>query len=353
VSIIVAARNEAERLAARLDNLLGLDYPDHLREIVVVSNGSTDATLEVLSAYRDRLRAIRVPESGKALALNAGVAHARHAILVFADARQIFERGALRSLVANFADPSVGGVSGELVLDCEAADGGAAQSSIADGLGAYWRYEKWLRRHESAVGSTLGATGCIYALRRSLWRPLPPDTLLDDVLAPMRAVLKGARMVFDERARAFDRAASDAGAEARRKIRTLAGNYQILWLEPRLLIPIVNPVWPQYMSHKIGRLLVPYALLAIFGSSAVLALERGGYLAVFAVQLAFYLLALYGAVLDRRESGKIRPRSAGSRAQAAPVLRRGITQLCWLLATSMAASRLYGLMLQDVRLWNG
>src|SRR5262249_21769972 len=126
------------------------------------------------------------------------------------------------------------------------------QSTIADGVGLYWRYEKAIRRAESAVGSTLGATGAIYAMRRALWTPLPLDTILDDVLAPMRAVLAGYRVVFNDRARAFDRTAPDADAEARRKIRTLAGNYQILRLEPRLLLPWRNPVWFQYVSHKIG-----------------------------------------------------------------------------------------------------
>ena len=134
-------------------------------------------------------------------------------------------------------------------------------STIGDGVGAYWKYEKWLRRHERAIRSTLGATGAIYALRRSLWQPLPAETLLDDVLAPMRAVLSGWRVVFEEEATAEDRTAPDAAAEARRKRRTLAGNYQILAQEPRLLAPFANPVWLQYLSHKVGRLLVPWALL--------------------------------------------------------------------------------------------
>src|SRR6185295_15514492 len=119
--------------------------------------------------------------------------------------------------------------------------------------------------------SMLGATGAIYAMRRSLWRPLPADTILDDVLAPMRAVLAGYRVVFNDRARAFDRTAPDAQAESRRKVRTLAGNYQILWLEPQLLMPWRNPVWLQYASHKLGRLFVPYALLIILASSIALA----------------------------------------------------------------------------------
>jgi cellulose synthase/poly-beta-1,6-N-acetylglucosamine synthase-like glycosyltransferase len=182
------------------------------------------------------------------------------------------------------------------VLDCER---GESESSVADGVGLYWKYEKWLRRNESLVWSTLGATGAIYALRRRLWEPLPPETLLDDVLAPMRAVLAGCRIVFDNRALAFDRAAPDAAAESRRKVRTLAGNYQILALEPRLLVPFVNPVWLQYLSHKVGRLVVPWALLVMFASSAALAPASWLHAVVFVLQLGFYALAAIGAWLER------------------------------------------------------
>jgi biofilm PGA synthesis N-glycosyltransferase PgaC len=328
VSIVIAARNEAGRLAARIDNLLALDYPAERRQIIVVSDGSTDDSLKLLARYRRVVKTVSVAAGGKALALNAGVARARHEIVVFADARQVFAPDALKALVAPFADRRIGGVSGELLLDAEsalfsdrrdAADrrrGHVSQlravalerrgtpdrrrsiaSTIADGVGMYWRYEKALRRRESAVGSTLGATGAIYAIRRSLWRDLPADTILDDVLTPMRVVMAGFRVVFDERARAFDRAAVDADAEARRKIRTLAGNYQLLTLEPRLLLPWRNPVWLQFVSHKLGRLAVPYVMLVAFATSIMLA-THPFYFVVLTAQVAFYLLAGYGAVLE-------------------------------------------------------
>lgn len=299
ISIIVAARNEAHRLAARVANLLEQDYPGP-RQIIVVSDGSMDEPRTTLAAFIHRIQLIQLPPGGKPVALNAGVLASRGDVLVFADARQRFAPGALRALIANFADPQVGGVTGELVLDCENA---ATDSSVGDGVGLYWKYEKWLRRNESRVWSTLGATGAIYALRRSLWQPLPAASLLDDVLAPMRAVLGGSRIVFEEQAIAFDRAAPDATAESLRKTRTLAGNYQILAHEPRLLVPIVNPVWLQYASHKIGRLLVPWALVALLVSSALLAAAAWFYMLVLAAQLAFYALAAAGAWLNVRERG--------------------------------------------------
>jgi biofilm PGA synthesis N-glycosyltransferase PgaC len=297
VSIVIAARNEARRLPARVENLLALDY-DGPKQIIVVSDGSTDDTARALSPYGGAVELVEVPSSGKAAALNAGVARARHEILIFADARQTFAPDAVRQLVANFSDPAVGGVTGELVLDCEQDDRVLDQSTVAEGVGMYWRYEKWIRRQESLVHSTLGATGAIYALRRRLWAPLPPGTLLDDVLAPMRAVLQGARVVFDDTAVAYDRVAADAEEEQRRKTRTIAGNYQILALEPRLLSPLHNPVWLQYLSHKIAsRMLVPFALIACLLSSAVLAVQHPVYAAAFSGQVAFYLLAFYGGTM--------------------------------------------------------
>ncbi len=302
VSVVVAVHNEASRLAGRIANLAQQNYPGPL-DIIVVSDGSTDRPRRVLERLHDRVQLLELPRGGKALALNAGVAAARGEIIAFADARQRWGNGAILELVSNFRDPDVGAATGELVLDSE-LPGNASESTVGEAVGLYWRYEKWLRRRESLVWSTMGATGAIYALRRSLWRPLPPTTLLDDVLAPMRGVLAGKRIVFDERARAFDSAAPHGAAETRRKTRTLAGNYQILALEPRLLLPIVNPVWAQYVSHKVGRLLAPWALIAAFLSCAVLAPGRWFYAVALILQLGFYGLAAIGGWIDSAERNR-------------------------------------------------
>jgi cellulose synthase/poly-beta-1,6-N-acetylglucosamine synthase-like glycosyltransferase len=298
ISIIIAARNEARRLPERVKNLLDQAYPGP-QEIIVISDGSTDRPGVALAEFGSAVRLIQLPAGGKPLALNAGVANATGDVLVFADARQRFAPGALAALVSNLSDPRIGGATGELLLDCEEQD--PVDTRVGEGIGLYWKYEKWMRRNESRVWSTLGATGAIYALKRICWTPLPSGTLLDDVLEPMRAVLSGYRIVFDDRAIAYDRASADAAAESRRKTRTLAGNYQILAQEPRLLLPIVNPVWLQYASHKIGRLLAPWALVGLFASSLTLA--RGNTL--FAVPLfaqgIFYGLALAGAIFQQSE----------------------------------------------------
>lgn len=300
ISIVIAARNEAPRLAARVANLLEQDYPGR-RDIIVVSDGSTDSPARALAPFGPAVRLVDVPPGGKPLALNAGVAASTGDILVFADARQQFAPGALVALMRNFADPGVGGVTGELVLDVERAERASVDTKVGEGIGLYWKYEKWLRRNESRVWSVLGATGAIYAMRRECWTNLPAATLLDDVLAPMRAVLNGCRVIFEAEAVAYDCASADVATESRRKRRTLAGNYQILVQEPRLLLPVVNPVWLQYMSHKVGRLVVPWALVGLFISTVLLARESVLYAPVLFAHGIFYGMALAGALFHARE----------------------------------------------------
>jgi poly-beta-1,6-N-acetyl-D-glucosamine synthase len=330
VSVVIAAHNEGARLGARVRNLLEQTYPGVL-EIIVVSDGSTDDTRTAVAAFGSPVRLIEGPRGGKPAALNAGVAASSGEILVFADARQRFAADAIVELVSNFDDPAVGGVTGELMLDCEDPRE-PGTTSVGDGVGLYWNYEKWLRRHESCVWSTLGATGAIYALRRSLWRQLPTATLLDDVLAPMRVVLAGRRIVFEERARAYDRVSATGSVESRRKIRTLAGNYQILALEPRLLLPFVNPVWIQYFSHKLGRLMVPWALLATLVASAALASAGWFYLVALILQLGFYGLAAFGGWVESRrceervEADELRAAAPADPRRSAPGMPRISTE---------------------------
>jgi biofilm PGA synthesis N-glycosyltransferase PgaC len=293
VTIIVVAHDEESRIAARIENLRALDYPADRMSIVIGSDGSRDATVSnaraQISAEGAAVRVVDFPEQrGKPSALNELIPTAQTEIVVLGDARQRFEPQVLRALVAPFADPTVGAVSGELML--EAGEGGG-------GAGLYWQYEKFLRKHESLIDSTVGATGAIYAIRRELFEPLPPDTVLDDMLIPCRILKRGLRVVFEPRAKAHDRAA-DPGAELQRKARTLSGNFQLFAREKWLLDPRQNRVWIQTVSHKILRLAVPLLLAATLISSAVLARHRF-FAVMLGLQLAFYGAALVGGLLSK------------------------------------------------------
>jgi biofilm PGA synthesis N-glycosyltransferase PgaC len=298
VSVVIAAHNEEDCIEGKLANSLAVDYPPDLLEIVVASDGSDDGTDEIVRRYpSDRVHLVPVPRGGKAAALNAGVARARGEILVMTDAREEVDPTAVHALVANFADARVGAVSGELHLR------GRERTEGGEGVGLYWRYEKAIRRAESLFDSTVGVTGALYALRRALFVPLDPRTILDDVALPMEVVRAGYRVVFEPAARVFDVLAETPRREYGRKTRTLAGNFQLLELQPSLLLPR-NRLLFQLLSHKIGRLLVPWCLVALFTASAVLALSGSPfYTAAFASQVAFYLLAALGWLRSRYGRG--------------------------------------------------
>jgi cellulose synthase/poly-beta-1,6-N-acetylglucosamine synthase-like glycosyltransferase len=225
---------------------------------------------------------------GKPATINAVVPIVRGEIVVFADARQRFEPQTVRELVANFADPAVGGASGELVL---AANEGTA--AAGHGTAFYWRYEKFIRSTEGRADSTVGATGAIYAIRRDLFEPIPDDTLLDDVLIPLRIVRRGYRVVFEPDARALDSASSTARQEFVRKTRTIAGMFQLISRERWLLNPLRNRLWFETISHKVLRVALPTLHAAVLASNIVLA-DSGFYGLTLALQAIFYGAAAVG-----------------------------------------------------------
>jgi cellulose synthase/poly-beta-1,6-N-acetylglucosamine synthase-like glycosyltransferase len=310
VSVVVCAHNERSRIEAKLRNVLALDYPKDRLQVVVGLDGCTDGTEEVVRRCADRrVEIVALHEHrGKAVTLNAALPHARGDIVVFADVRQRIDSDALRALTRPFGDPSVGVVTGELVLADETGD------EARDAVGVYWRYEKKLRAWESDVHSVVGATGALYAVRRELIPPLPPGTVLDDVMVPMSAVLRGTRCVFEPEARVFDRTPCCAAVEYRRKVRTLAGNVQLLFLVPSLLDPRRNPVWLQFVSHKVARLLVPYALATLLASNVLLAGTGAGYGTFLAGQVAFYLLAAFGTLVESAREADLAPVDASGEA---------------------------------------
>ena len=301
VSVVIAAKNEENAIGKRIENLIAQDYPKSRLQIIVVSDGSDDNTVAIVARFceqlataakqgtadQPRLDLVNLSRGeGKPNALNHGLAKAAGEIIVFADARQTFAPDAIKELVANFNDPAVGCVSGELFFVND------SNSTINMEMGLYWQIEKMVRKLESHIGSVAGATGAIYAIRRTLYRDLPKATLLDDVMTPMNIVLQGYRTIFDRSAKAYDQVSGNAATEWRRKVRTLAGNWQFITLRPALFFPVLNPIWWRFLSHKIFRLLVPFGLPVLLICS--LLVPGDFYRAVALIQIVFYLAAAIG-----------------------------------------------------------
>lgn len=286
VSIVIAAHNEAASLPVKLKALEALDYPEDRVEWIIVSDGSTDGTQTLLQqafAMHGNRRVEHLPESlGKCGALNAGVALARNDVILFMDARQPVSSNVVKKLVPFLTNESIGAVSGELVLSEDT-------SLEAGNLGLYWRYEKWIRENESRIFSTTGVTGALYAIRRADFRPNKVGTLLDDFDTPVGLLKQGKRAIFIHGAYAFDKASDDINLEFRRKVRNLAGNWQSFFTHAWLFNPAKNPVWWQFISHKLFRLLVPHAMIIALLSAAI---GQTPFLNVMlALQLAFYVVA--------------------------------------------------------------
>jgi glycosyltransferase involved in cell wall biosynthesis len=292
ITAVLVVRNEEAVIVRKLENLLGLDYPEEKLEIVVISDGSTDHTPAILADYennsgtRTRVRMlIKQSSEGKAAGLNDAIRMATGEILLFTDARQEIEPSALRTLAENFSDPQVGAASGELML------GNPSSGETAKGMGLYWLVEKKIRELESTGGSVVGATGAFYCARRQLLEDssLPEGTILDDVLLPMQIARKGSRVIFDSRARAWDSPDLGDGREFARKVRTLSGNYQLVQIAPWLLTS-EDPIRFEFISHKLSRLAVPFALLVLLIAS--IAVPEPFYRIALGLQLAFYALSV-------------------------------------------------------------
>ena len=284
-SLVLAAFNEEAVIGARLADALAMDYPADRLEILVGSDGSTDGTAEVARSFEGRgVRLLDFPlNRGKASVLNDAVAASTGEILLMSDANTRVEPGAARCLARWFADPEVGAVVGRLVL----VD--PVSGKNADGL--YWRYETFLKTREATLGALLGANGAIYAIRRCLYEPIPPGTIVDDFVIPLLATQRtGCRLVYDREAVAVEETAPGVGAEFRRRARIGAGGYQSIGMLWRLLDPRRGWLALAFWSHKVLRWLGPFFLLGALAANLALA-GRPFYRGMLAAQVGFYLLA--------------------------------------------------------------
>ena len=290
LTIVVAVHNERDRVARKIENLRAVRYPSGKMRILFVSDGSTDGTANEIARFSDvRLHAYD-QRRGKPYALNRALERVDTPIVVFTDVRQELEPDAIYRLVARLRDPSVGAVSGELVHR-------DPTTHAAAHIGLYWRYEKWIRKSESRLASTVGVTGALYAIRRCDWRPLAENALLDDFEVPMQIVRRGHRVLFESGAHVYDELQQDTPGERKRKVRTLTGNFQVFARMPWLFLPWRNPLWIQFVSHKVFRLAVPYALLVAAAASM---LGEGPWMrGAAAAQVLFYAASAGGLLIPR------------------------------------------------------
>ncbi|XXF81053.1 glycosyltransferase family 2 protein [Myxococcaceae bacterium GXIMD 01537] len=288
VSLVVAAYNEAGCIEQKLENSLALDYPEDLFEVLIGSDGSTDGTDDLVRQCTDaRVRLSSAQRAGKTTVLNRCVPSARGDIVVLSDANTMIDAAAVKALVRHFEDPEVGAVCGRLKLynptrrDYEES--------------AYWSYESLIKFYEGKRGSVVGANGGLYAIRRSLFTLLPPSTIVDDFVIPLRILEKGFRVVYEPEAVATEETTEDYGKEFGRRARIAAGNFQSLKMVPGLLLPTAGFPAFAFWSHKLLRWFAP-ALMCVALVANLFLLDRLFYQLTLAAQVLFYGLAYLGKV---------------------------------------------------------
>jgi cellulose synthase/poly-beta-1,6-N-acetylglucosamine synthase-like glycosyltransferase len=295
LSVLIAARNEAAVIASKIDNLLSVDYPADLLELIVASDGSEDGTVERARSRGDaRVRVLDLPRLGKAGALNAAAAEARAEVLVFTDANSMLAPGALRALVEPLADERVGGVAGDQRYDVPETAAGAA------GERGYWSFDRLLKRAESRAGNVVSATGALYCVRRSLFRPVP-EGVTDDFTISTAVICQGRRLVFCPDAVAREPAGASVGAEFERKVRVMTRGLRAVLVQRELLDPRRHGFYAlQLLSHKVLRRLMALPLVMLGVSGARLARRGAVYRLVAEAEAAILCLGSAGLLLERR-----------------------------------------------------
>jgi cellulose synthase/poly-beta-1,6-N-acetylglucosamine synthase-like glycosyltransferase len=302
ITVVVAAYDEAEDIAERIENILQSAYPGDALEVVVASDGSTDATVAIASDFDpERVRVLDLPRRGKAAALAAGVGQARGDVLVFTDANTVFHPEAIAHLARNFADPEVGGVAGhtgyEVPIETEAA---------GRGEDTYWRYDTWLKTLETRTGSVVSAHGGMYAVRREVFRPVEDASVSDDFAISTAVIVQGGRLVFEPEALAYERSIAKSGVEFRRRVRLMTRGIRSVLLRRELANPLRHGFYSVvFVSHKVLRRLLPLTLPVLLAASSALVGTAPLYTAVAGALGSTCVLALVGWALRDTAPGRL------------------------------------------------
>jgi len=294
VSLIICCFNEEQSIEAKLNNVLALDYPDHLLQVVVASDGSTDQTEAIVERFAsDRIHLLSLPRSGKATALNAAVQHATGEVLVFSDANSMYDANAIRELVKPFAEPNVGGVAGNQVYRRSYQEGSAAA-----GEHYYWDFDRWMKVWQSRSGNAISATGAIYAIRRSLFQTVPAG-VTDDFVTSTRIIEQGYRLVFAPEAICYEPAAGNSKAEFGRKTRVITRGLRGVLMMRGLMNPFRYGFYSiQLCSHKVLRRLIVLPLLVMAVLNPVLWNAGLVFQLATIAEMAFLVAALAAPILS-------------------------------------------------------
>jgi cellulose synthase/poly-beta-1,6-N-acetylglucosamine synthase-like glycosyltransferase len=299
-TLVVAAYNEEHFIEEKIKNCLALKYPAGKLKFLFVTDGSTDKTADIVSRYPQITLLHQNGRSGKIAAVHRAMAHVDTDIVVFTDANTFLNAEALTNICRHYVDKTVGAVAGEKRVQIdESADASSA------GEGFYWKYESALKKWDSELYSVVGAAGELFSVRRSLYEDVPADTVLDDFMISMLIAAKGYRIVYEPQAYAMETASENVTEELKRKIRIAAGGMQSILRLKNLFNPFRYPVLSfQYISHRVLRWTVtPFLLILVFILNIVLAMQPGEVLfkAILAAQMFFYLLALAGMIMEKRQ----------------------------------------------------
>jgi len=287
VSLLISAFNEEAVIEQKVVNSLSLDYPKDLLEIIVISDGSTDRTREIVEQYADKGIILRHYEGriGKTECLNRTVPLAQGSILVFSDANSHYDRRAITELVKHFMDKKVGFVTGWTKYLSE------ENGSSADSLGMYARIEFWTKTLESIVDSCVGADGAIFAIRKGLYKPLHPYDINDFVI-PLQINRQGYKGLLEKNAFCLEKSAGGKG-EFLRQVRITNRTIRAIFKNAGLLSPLRYGIFSfELFSHKICRFLVPFFLIMLMSANVILLRNGAIYLILFTLQVFFYLSAL-------------------------------------------------------------
>ncbi|MEO1051435.1 MAG: glycosyltransferase family 2 protein [Bacteroidota bacterium] len=298
VTHLIAAYNEEDFIAEKIENSLSVDYPKDKMKVMVVTDGSNDSTAEIVSGYTDVTSFHKDERKGKIHAVNRVMEHVKTPIIIFSDANTLLNEDAIKNIVRHYDNPKVGGVAGEKRILKKTKDNAAGA-----GEGLYWRYESFLKKLDSELYSVVGAAGELFSLRTELYEPVKADTIIEDFYLTLNIASKGYIIRYEPDAYATETSSESVGEEFKRKVRIAAGGFQSI-VRLRKLLNIFKYGWLsfQYTSHRVLRwTLAPLALLLALLTNAWLAIDNWFYMALLVLQILFYILGLIGYRLQKRD----------------------------------------------------